>query len=144
MNQPTTASTDELGYCAWLLFWGRLVVLGFAAVLGAFFASADAAPGDETCGLLLAVAAVALAFMLLSRRFDGGPAGPGGFLFVDTLPGLLAATVIFAALALAGLAVAADYEYGGLHDAGVALAVVSALAVFLSIKHVFDAQDRRH
>lgn len=145
MNQPATRSTDELGYCAWLLFWGRLVVLGAAALLGAFFASADAAPGDETCGLLLAVAAVVLAFLLLKQRFDGGSsvAGPGSFLFVDTLPGLLVATVIFAALALAGLAVAAEYEYGGLHDAAVALAVVSALAVFFSIKHVFDAQEHR-
>ena len=138
-----TGSADELGFCAWFVFWGRLVVLGVAAVLGAFFASADAAPGDETCGLLLAVASIVLAFLLLKWRFDGGAAGLGGFLLVDTLPGLVAATVFLTALALGGLAVAADFEYGGLHDAGVALAAVSALAVFLSIKHVFDVRERR-
>jgi hypothetical protein len=144
MKQSNTGSApEELGHCAWIAFWGKLIVLGLFVVLGAAFASADAAPGDQTCGLMLAIAAIVMAFLLVKRRFDGASPGLGRFLFVDNTMSLLAATVVFTALALAGLFVAADVTYGGLHDAGVALAVVSALAVFLSIKSAFDAQDRR-
>ena len=56
---------------------------------------------------------------------------------------LIAVIVVFVALALAGLFVAAGFDHGGLHDAGVALFVVSGIAVFLSMKHVFDNLGRR-
>ncbi len=135
---------SELGLCAWIGFWAQLVVLGACAVLGAVFASADSAPGDYTCGLLLSLGAVALAFMRLKNRFDGGAAGWGSFLLVDDMPSLVAVIVIFTLLALAGLFTAAGVEEGGLHDAGVALFVASGLAVFLSLKHVFDTLDRQH
>ncbi len=144
---PTSdaAEASEISMGAWIGFWAELVVLGLLAVLGAFFASGDGAPGDYACGLILSLAAIALAFMRLKRRFDGGRAADwGSFLLVDDMANLVAVIVVFTLLALAGLFVAARFDHGGLHDAGVALFVASGLAVFLSLKHVFDNLDRTH
>jgi ABC-type maltose transport system permease subunit len=113
------------------------------AVLGASFASECREPGDYACGLGLSLAAIALAFMRLKSRFDGRPADWGSFLLVDDMPNLVAVVAIFTVLALAGLFFAARFDHGGLHDAGIALFVASGLAVFLSLKHVFDNLDRR-
>jgi len=135
---------SELGYAEWILFWGQLIVLGFLAVLGAFFASDNNAPGDYGCGLLLSLAAIALAFMRLKGRFDGAAADWGSFLLVDDMANLLAVIVVFTLLALAGLFTAARFDHGGLHNGGVALFVASGLLVFLSLKHVFDNLDRGH
>lgn len=132
-----------LGYGAWIGFWLQLAALGVAAVLGAAFASADAAPGDYRCGLILSLAAVALGFLRLRNRFDGEAAGCCARLLVDDFRNLTLVIAIFAALGLAGLFVAGGLAYGGLHDAGIALFVVSAAAVLLSLKHVFDVSERR-
>jgi hypothetical protein len=140
MGEP---GSDELGVCAWIGFWAPLVALGVLAVLGASFASDNRAPGDYACGLVLSLAALALAFMRVKNRFDGGAADWAGFLLVDDVPSLVAVIVVFAVLGLAGLLVAAGIGHGGLHDGGVALFVVSGLAVFLSLKHVFDNLDRQ-
>ncbi len=137
--------TNDLSMCAWIGFWAEFAVLGLFAVLGAFFASGDGAPGDYACGLILSLAAIVLAFMRLKRRFDGGRAADwGSFLLVDDMANLVAVIVVFTLLALAGLFVAARFDHGGLHDSGVALFVASGLAVFLSLKHVFDNLDRTH
>ena len=141
-NAPPLAPAEP-GYGAWLAFWGGLVILALLAVIGAFFASAAAAPGDEICGLALSLAAIALAFMRLKHRFDGGDPGWAGYLLVDDLLNLVAVVVVFAILALAGLFVAAGFDRGGMHNAGVALFVASGIAVFLSLKHVFDNLDRQ-
>jgi len=140
MNQSDTRlQSGEL--CAWIAFWAQLVVLAALAVLGAAFASKDSAPGDYACGLVLSLAAIALAFMRLKSRFDGGADG-GSFLLVDDIANLVAVIVIFAILGLVGLFIAAGFDHGGLHDSGVALFAASGLAVFLSMKHVFDTRDR--
>jgi hypothetical protein len=141
MNQ-SNAAPESSELCAWIAFWAQLVVLAVLAVLGAAFASGDAAPGDYTCGLLLSLAATALAFMRLKNRFDGAGTDWGSFLLVDDLANLLAVIVVFTVLGLAGLFTAAGFDHGGLHDAGVALFAASGLAVFLSMKHVFDKADR--
>ncbi len=133
----------ELGLCAWVCFWAELVVLAALAVLGASFASGDAAPGDGLCGVGLALAAAALAFLRLKARFDGGAGSWAGFLLVDDMPNLVLAIVVFVLLALAGLVAAAGSDHGGLHDAGVGLFAVSGVLVFLSMKRVFDNLDRR-
>lgn len=143
-HSETAAEQAAPGYGQWIAFWGELAVLALLAVVGAFFASAEAAPGDYACGLILSLAAIALAFMRVKNRFDGGDPGWAGFLLVDNLGNLVAVVVVFAVLALAGLFVAAGVDHGGLHDAGVALFVASGIAVFLSLKHVFDNLDRRH
>jgi hypothetical protein len=132
--------SGELG--AWIAFWAQLVVLAVLAALGAAFASESSAPGDYACGLILSLAAIALAFMRVKERFDGTAGDQRGFLLVDDMANLVAVIVIFTILGLAGLFTAAGFDYGGLHDAGVALFAVSGLAVFLSMKHVFDTRDR--
>ena len=138
--------SGEPGLCAWIGFWVQLLVLGVLAVLGAFFASADRHPGDYACGLVLSLAALALAAMRLKRRFDrGGDEAAGGwaeFLLVDDPANLTAVIVAFAALGLGGLMLAARFDEGGLQDGGIALFVASAIGVFLSLKHVFDRLDR--
>ena len=144
MNQSQmTREEAALGYGAWIGFWLQLAALGIAAVLGAAFASADAAPGDYRCGLILSLAAIALGFLRLKSRFDGAAAGCCAGLLVDDFRNLTLVIAIFAALGLAGLFVAGGLAYGGLHDAGIALFVVSALVVLLSLKHVFDVSERR-
>ena len=141
MNQSSARQeSSELG--PWIAFWAQLVVLAVVAVLGAFFASEDGAPGDYACGLLLSLAALALAAMRVKNRFDGGAADWGSFLLVDDLANLLAVIVIFTILGLAGLFAASGFDHGGLHNGGVALFAASGLLVFLSMKHVFDARDR--
>ena len=148
MNQstgrPRTTESDanDLGFTGWIVFWCQLVVLALLVVLGAFYASADEAPGDYACGLVLGLAAIALAFLRLKNRFDGAPMGWGSFCLVDDMANLVAVIVAFVIVALVGLFVAAGFDQGGLHDAGVALFAVSALAVMLSMKHVFDNLDR--
>ena len=138
----SSAGRESAELCAWIAFWGQLVVLAVLAALGAAFASEDSAPGDYACGLLLSLAAIALAFMRLKTRFDGAAADWGSFLLVDDMANLLAVIVTFTILGLAGLFIAAGFDHGGLHDAGVALFAASGLAVFLSMKHVFDQADR--
>lgn len=143
MNQSNAGrAPEELGYGAWIAFWAQLALLGVVAVLGAFFASDDRAPGDYACGLILSLAAIALAFLRLKSRFDGAAADWRGFFLVDDWANLTAVIVVFTVLALASLIAAARFDHGGLHDSGVALFLASGVAVFLSLKHVFDNLDR--
>ena len=137
--------SDGLGreYWAWFGFWAELVVLGFLAIRGAYAASRGSGPGDYATGLVLGAAAIALAFLRLKRRFDGGPTSWERFLLVDDTRNLALVIAVFVALGLAGLFVAAAERDGSLHVAGVALFATSGLIVFLSLKNVFDNLDRR-
>jgi hypothetical protein len=131
------------GSGAWIIAWGEFVLLGFLAIVGAFFASANASPGDYACGMILIAAAIALAFLRLKARFDGASGDWASSLLADDWANLTAVIVVFVVLGLAGLFLAAAYEHGGLHIAGIALFVASGAAVFLNLKHVFDNYDRR-
>jgi hypothetical protein len=137
--------SDGLGreYWSWFVVWAEFVVLGLLAIVGAYFASQGGERGDYTAGLTLSLTAIALAFFRLKLRLDGMPGDWSGSLLVDDLRNLVLAIVVFAALGLAGLFVAAGSEEGSLHIAGVALFVTSGLVVFLSLKNVFDTLDRR-
>jgi hypothetical protein len=141
----TTVTPDGLGrgYWSWIAFWGQFVVLGVLAIVGAFFASHGGAPGDYACGLILSLTAIALAFLRLKQRFDGGPSDWTSFLLVDDMRNLTLAIVVFTALGLAGLFVAAGSKDGSLHMAGIALFLASGITVFLSLKNVFDNLERR-
>jgi hypothetical protein len=135
------------GAGASIIAWGEIVLLGFLAIVGAFFASANAGPGDYGCGMILILAAVALAFLRLKARLDdrsngGRPGDWAGALLVDDWANLTVIIVVFVLLGLAGLFLAASYEQGGLHNGGIALFVVSGAAVFLNLKHVFDNYER--
>jgi hypothetical protein len=135
--EPGAAGSGDL-----ILAGGELVLLGFLAIVGAFFASANASPGDYACGMMLMLAAIALAFLRLKARLDGAATGWAGALLVNDWPNLTAVIVVYIVIALVGLFLAAGYEYGGLHNAGLALFVVSGAAIFLNLKHVFDIHDR--
>lgn len=145
VNAGTGARPEpgEPGVGAWIAAWAELVLLGYLAIIGAFFASDDLSPGDYACGLTLSIAAVALVFLRLKSRFDGDASDWASFLLVDDVPNLIAVVIVFTIVGLAGLFMAAGIEHGGLHNAGVALFVASGIAVFLNLKHVFDALDRQ-
>jgi hypothetical protein len=128
----------EDAFWSWLGFWVQFLVLGLLVVIGAFAASHADRPGDYACGVLLILGALALAFLRLKRRFDGGAPGWGDFLFVDDMTNLSVAIPLFAVIGLVGLFVARAWPDGSLHDAGLGLFVVSGVIVFLDIKRVFD------
>jgi hypothetical protein len=134
---------DEAGraFWSWLGFWVPLLLFGVLAVIGAFFASADARPGDYLCGLLLLLGALALAFLRLKHQLDGGPSGWGAFLLVDDMKNLALAIPLFTLIGLAGLFIAHAWENGAMHAAGLGLFVASGAIVFLDIKHVYDRMN---
>jgi len=140
MEHPE-ASPQHWGreYWAWFGFWGQFVVLAGLAILGLAIAGSGA-PGDDTTGLLLAGAAVALAFMRLRLWFDGGATGWMAFLFVETPSGLLVVIPLFVMIALAGLFLGAGAS-GRLQNAGIGLFIASGVVIFLSLKRVFDHLD---
>jgi len=145
-HQPqSNPRPEEAGreYWTWFGFWAELVVLGLLAIAGGYFASHGGGSGDYATGLVLGVAAIALAFLRLKRRFDGAPTRWDRFLLVDDTRNLVLVIAVFVALGLAGLFVAAAEADGSLHVAGVALFATSGLIVFLSLKNVFDNLDRR-
>jgi hypothetical protein len=142
MQSQTPREGEELGVGAWVLFWLQLGILALLALAGAFVA-ADTGPGDYASGLTLAFASLALAALRIKTRFDGEPPGWAGFLLVDDWTNLIAVIVVFAVVALIGIFVAAGLGHGALYAGGIALACASALAVLLSLKHVFDTMERR-
>jgi hypothetical protein len=131
---------DDAGraFWSWLGFWVQFLILGLLSVIGAFVASADTRPGDYQCGVLLSLAAIALAFLRLKSRFDGGDSNWGNFLLVDDMKNLALAIPLFAVIGLAGLFIAHAWESGAMHAAGLGLFAASGAIVFLDIKHVFD------
>jgi len=136
-----THGDAEGAFWSWLGFWLQFLVLGVLAVVGAFFASADARPGDYACGLLLSCSAITLAFMRLKRRLDGGALDWAAFLLVDDMKNLALVIPLFVVVGLAGLFVAHGWENGALHAGGLGLFAASGVIVFLDIKHVFDRMN---
>jgi hypothetical protein len=137
-----TPESAEDAFWSWLGFWVQFLILGLLAVIGAFVASADGRPGDYTCGLLLSLAAIALAFLRLKHQLDGGAPGWGSFILVDDMSNLAIVIPLFAVVGLAGLFIAHAWESGAMHAAGVALFIASGAIVFLDIKHVFDCMQQ--
>jgi hypothetical protein len=128
----------EDAFWSWLGFWLQFLVLGGLAIIGAFVASGDARPGDYQCGMLLSLAAIALAFLRLKHQLDGGAPDWGSFLLVDDMRGLAVAVPLFAIIGLAGLFIAHAWESGSMHAAGIGLFIASGAIVFFDIKRVFD------
>ena len=133
-----TSGGGEQSFWSWFGFWIQFFILGVLAVIGAFVASADARPGDYQCGLLLSLGAIALAFLRLKHRLDGGALGWGTFLLVDDMKHLALVIPLFAIIGLSGLFIAHAWDSGAMHAAGLGLFVVSGAIVFLNIKRVFD------
>ena len=131
----------EHAFWSWLGFWIQFLILAVLTVIGAFVASDDERPGDYLCGLLLSLAAVALGFLRLKHRFDGGVSGWSAFLLIDDMKNLALAIPLFAVIGLVGLFVARAWESGAMHAAGLGLFVASGVIIFLDIKHVFDRMN---
>jgi hypothetical protein len=136
-----TPDDAERAFWAWLGFWVQFLVLAVLAVIGAFFAAADARPGDYRCGLLLSLGAVAMAFLRLKQQLDGGALGWSAFLLVDDMKNLALAVPLLTIIGLAGVFIAHAWEDGAMHAAGLALFAASGVIVFLDIKHVYDRMD---
>lgn len=128
-------------FWSWLGFWLQFLLLGILTVVGAFFASAAVRPGDYACGIVLILCSLALAFLRLKARLDGGDAGWANSLLVRDMRNLALVVPLFTVIGLAGLFVAHAWERSAWHEAGIALFVVSGVIVFLSVKHVFDRID---
>lgn len=133
----------ERAFWSWLGFWVLFLVLGLCVVLGAFAASRGEESGDYTAGVVLILAALALAFLRLKQSFDESSLSFGNFLFVDSMASLVVVISLFVVIGLAGLFIASAWPSGSLHAAGIALFVVSGVIVFLDIKQVFDRRDMR-
>ncbi len=131
----------EPAFWSWLGFWILLFVLGLCVVLGAFAASRGEEPGNYIAGMVLILAALALAFLRLKQRFDEGSPGFGNFLFVDSMASLVIVIPLFVVIGLAGLFIGSAWPSGSLHAGGIALFVASGVIVFLDLKQVFDRQD---
>ena len=65
----------ERVFWSWVEFWVQFLGLGLCVVLGAFVASSAAEPGDYAAGIVLILAASALAFLRLKQSFDQQPRG---------------------------------------------------------------------
>ncbi len=143
MAQNEENSNDpNRGFLTWFLFCVQILALIFLALFGFVVADADRAAGDYAAGLTLSVSAILLCFFFLKQAFDGGNSLWGGVLFAETTRGLAAAIPVLTVLGLLGLFLAHAAKGGSLYGAGLALFVVSALSVFLNIKHVYDHRDR--
>jgi hypothetical protein len=141
METRPAPDTVERAFWLWVCFWLEILVLGVLAILGAFAASAPDRPGDYACGMVLSLAAIALAFLRLKRRLDGNGSGWGEFLLVGDMWNLALVIPLFTVVGLAGLFIAHAWEEGAMHAAGIALFVVSGAIIFLDMKHVFDRMD---
>jgi hypothetical protein len=135
------ADDAERAFGSWLGFWLQFLILGILVVVGAFFASDAVQPGDYACGIVLILCALALGFLRLKTRLDGGKAGWANFLLVRDMWNLALVVPLFTVIGLAGLFVAHAWERSALHPAGIALFVASGVIVFLDVKHVFDRID---
>lgn len=128
----------EQAFWSWLGFWLQMIVLGVLALIGAFAASGAERPGDYACGMVLSLAAIALAFLRLKRQLDGSGSGWSDFLLVGDMWNLALVIPLFTLIGLAGLFIAHAWENGAMHIAGIALFIASGAIIFLDMKHVFD------
>ena len=138
---PPTPDTAETAFWSWLGFWLQILVLGVLAIIGAFAASAADRPGDYACGMVLSLAAIALAFLRLRHWLDGNGSGWDDLLLVGDMWSLALVTPLFTLIGLAGLFIAHAWEEGAMHTAGITLFIVSGAIIFLDMKHVFDHME---
>jgi hypothetical protein len=142
-ERPRPPESAERAFWSWFGFWVQLLVLAVLAVIGAFAASSAERRGDYACGMILSLAAIALAFLRLRHRLDGGSSGLADFLLVEDMWNLAIIVPLFAIIGLAGLFLAHAWESGAMHAAGLALFIISGVIIFLDLKHVFDRIEAR-
>ena len=142
-ERPRPPESAERAFWSWFAFWVQLLVLAVLAVIGAFAASGAERPGDYACGMILSLAAIALAFLRLRHRLDGGSSELVDFLLVEDMWNLAVVVPLFAIIGLAGLFLAHAWGSGAMHAAGLALFIISGVIIFLDLKHVFDRIEAR-
>src|SRR4051794_17171813 len=104
MDEPTPwPAPMREEYRSWFAFWAQFAVLGLLAILGAFVAARGEEPGDYACGLILSLAAIALAFLRLRLQFDARNDRWTSFLLVDDMANLILVIVLMVIVALAGI-----------------------------------------
>lgn len=135
------AEHDDRAFWPWFRFWIELAILFVLAVIGAFLAAAAVIPGDYESGMILILAAIVLGFLRIKYRFDGGTADWIAFALVDRMADLAVMLPLLTIIAFVGLLIAHAWQFGIIHQAGLALFVVSLVLGFLNIKHVFDRID---
>ncbi|MGC2199796.1 MAG: hypothetical protein WA633_06555 [Stellaceae bacterium] len=138
-----TTETAEHAFWSWLGFWVQIVVLFVLVVVGAFAASRAERSGDYACGMTLILGSIALIFLRVKNRLDGGPSGLGQFLLVENMWNLALVIPLFVVIGLAGLFIAHAWDSGAMHTAGIALFLASGAIIFLDMKRVFDRMDAR-
>jgi hypothetical protein len=138
-----TLDDADRAFWSWLDFWLQILILGGLALIGAFAASGADRPGDYACGMVLSLAAIALAFLRLKRRLDGNGSGWSDFLLVGDMWNLALVIPLFTLIGLAGLFIAYAWENGAMHAAGIALFVASGAIIFFHMKNVFDRMEPR-
>ena len=142
-ERPRPPESAERAFWSWFGFWVQILVLAVLAVIGAFAASGAERSGDYACGMNLSLGAIALAFLRLKHRLDGGSSGLVDSLLVEDMWNLAVVVPLFVVIGLAGLFLAHAWESGAMHAAGLALFVVSGVIIFLDLKHVFDRIEAR-
>lgn len=145
-ERPQPQESAERAFWTWLGFWVQILVLAVLAAIGAFTASIAEHSGEYDCGMILSLGAIALAFLRLKHRLDGGSSGLADTLLVKDMWNLALIVPLFTVIGLAGLFLAHGWETGAMHTAGLALFVASGAFIFLDLKHVFDRLEtrRRH
>jgi hypothetical protein len=142
-QQLPPSESAERAFWSWLGFWVQILVLAVLAMIGAFAASGAEHSGEYDCGMILSLGAIALAFLRLKHRLDGGSPGLVDFLLVEDMWNLALVLPLFTVIGLAGLFIAHGWEEGAMHAAGLALFVASGAIIFLDLKHVFDRLESR-
>ena len=138
-----TTEPAEHAFWSWLGFWVQILVQFAFVVIGAIAASGAERPGDYGCGMALILGSIALGFLCIKNRLDGGPSGLGQFLLVDDMWNLALVIPLFVVIGLAGLFIAHAWDSGAMHAAGIALFLASGAIIFLDMKRVFDRMDAR-
>lgn len=122
-------------------WWAGLGGLTAAGVIGLIAASRAQTAGGESTGILLAVLSAVAGFLLIKELFDDGRDRFFPSFELEDAASRFALGVILGVLAVAGL-LAAALAGGALYTTGIAVAVVSTLAVFWTLKVHFDAQAK--
>lgn len=127
----------------WLAPWFCGACLTAVALYGLVSAGSGSGAGMTAAGLTTFGVAVIALFLGLKNYWDGATVGLCTPMLVDSEFSLVAVVILMAALAVAGLLLAADAVDGVWRYIGYALFVASALVIAVNLKHYFDARDAK-
>lgn len=134
---------DRVGFDAvwrWTAPWLFGALLVAAALLGLFAASRAQDDGSYAIGFATAGLSLLLLAWRIKSILDGGPAAVS--LLVEDSTALVVLILLLAALAVAGLFLAARSAAILPEAAGYALFVVALAFIFANLKHYFDRRDQ--